>query len=93
MVDRYDELPRRVADDLAQWHPDEPPPVDRTHVLAAVGGLDELMLARGERGEAAVLGEDTDVATRPAAAHSGTGASTVSGAPVAVPAPPAPRPR
>jgi hypothetical protein len=32
-------------------------------VLAAVGGLNELMLARVERGEASHLDEDTDVAT------------------------------
>jgi hypothetical protein len=63
VIDRSVELIRRVAADLALRHPDEVRPVDRAHVLAAVGGLDELVLARVERGEAAVLGEDTDVAT------------------------------
>lgn len=63
VIDRYVELIARIAADLAQRHPDEVRPVERAHVLAAVGGLNELVLARVERGETAVLGEDTDVAT------------------------------
>ncbi|MGY1671535.1 TetR/AcrR family transcriptional regulator [Geodermatophilus sp. SYSU D00710] len=63
VIDRYVELICGVAADLARRHPDEVRPVDRALVLAAVGGLNELMLARVERGEAAALGEDTDVAT------------------------------
>jgi AcrR family transcriptional regulator len=52
-----------VAADLAQRHPDEVRPVPRDLVLAAVGGINELMLARVERGEADRLPEDADVAT------------------------------
>ena len=63
VIDRYVELIRGVASDLAEQHPDEVRPVDRALVLAAVGGLNELMLARVERGEAGHLDEDTDVAT------------------------------
>ncbi|MGY1605753.1 MULTISPECIES: TetR/AcrR family transcriptional regulator [unclassified Geodermatophilus] len=63
VIDRYVELICGVAADLARRHPDEVRPVDRALVLAAVGGLNELMLARVERGEAAALGDDTDVAT------------------------------
>ncbi|MGY1700419.1 TetR/AcrR family transcriptional regulator [Geodermatophilus sp. SYSU D00766] len=63
VIDRYVELISGVAADLARRHPGEVRPVDRALVLAAVGGLNELMLARVERGEAAALAEDTDVAT------------------------------
>ncbi|MGY1693977.1 TetR/AcrR family transcriptional regulator [Geodermatophilus sp. SYSU D00814] len=63
VIDRYVELISGVAADLARQHPGEVRPVDRALVLAAVGGLNELMLARVERGEAAALAEDTDVAT------------------------------
>jgi hypothetical protein len=37
-------------------------PVCRDLLVAAVGGVNELMLARVERGEAHRLAEDTDVA-------------------------------
>lgn len=63
MIDRYVELICGVASDLAEQHPAEVRPEDRALVLAAVGGLNELVLARVERGEAAHLAEDTDVAT------------------------------
>ncbi len=63
VITRYVELICGVATDLAQRHPDEVRPVERPLVLAAVGGLHELILARVERGEARSLAEDTDVAT------------------------------
>ncbi|NEM04660.1 TetR family transcriptional regulator [Geodermatophilus normandii] len=63
VIDRYVALICGVASDLAEQHPGEVRPVERALVLAAVGGLNELVLARVERGEAAALDEDTDVAT------------------------------
>ena len=51
-----------VADELAHDHPDDVRPVERLLVLAAVGGINELMLARIEAGEAALLPKDADVA-------------------------------
>ena len=63
VIARYVDLICGVATDLAQRHPDEVRPVERPLVLAAVGGLHELILARVERGEARSLAEDTDVAT------------------------------
>jgi AcrR family transcriptional regulator len=63
VVDRYVELLTEVADDLAREHPDEVRPVSRELLLAGVGGINELMLARTERGEAERLAEDADVAT------------------------------
>ena len=52
MIDRYVDLLCEVAAGLAEEHPDEVRPVSRDLVLAAVGGINELMLARVERGEA-----------------------------------------
>jgi AcrR family transcriptional regulator len=63
VFDRYVDLISDVADDLAARHPDEVRRVDRPLVLAAVGGINELMLARVERGEAARLTEDVEAAT------------------------------
>ncbi|MGY1685425.1 TetR/AcrR family transcriptional regulator [Geodermatophilus sp. SYSU D00867] len=63
VIDRYVELIRGVAAEMAERFPDEVRAVDRALVVAAVGGLNELMLARVERGEAGSLAEDTDVAT------------------------------
>jgi AcrR family transcriptional regulator len=63
MIDGYVDLIADVAAGLADEVPDEVRPVDRTLVLAAVGGINELMLARVERGEAERLPEDTDLAT------------------------------
>jgi AcrR family transcriptional regulator len=63
MIDRYVDLLHEVATGLAEEHPDEVRPVSRQLVLAAVGGINELMLARVERGEAAQILEDSDVAT------------------------------
>ncbi|MGY1831347.1 TetR/AcrR family transcriptional regulator [Geodermatophilus sp. SYSU D01180] len=63
VIDRYVELICGVAAEMAERYPDEVRAVDRALVVAAVGGLNELMLARVERGEAGSLAEDTDVAT------------------------------
>jgi AcrR family transcriptional regulator len=62
VIDRYVDLLTGVAAELAQRHPDEVRPISRELVLAAVGGINELMLARVERGEAERLAEDADVA-------------------------------
>jgi AcrR family transcriptional regulator len=63
VFDRYVDLITGVAESLAEELPGEVRPVDRGLVLAAVGGINELMLARVEKGETALLAEDTDVAT------------------------------
>ena len=63
MIDRYVDLLCEVADGLAAERPDEVRPVSRDLVLAAVGGINEIMLARVERGETAQIREDADVAT------------------------------
>jgi AcrR family transcriptional regulator len=63
VIDRYVDLISEVADGLAEEHPDAVRPVSRDLVLAAVGGINELVLARVERGEAARISEDTEVAT------------------------------
>ncbi|MGY1781115.1 TetR/AcrR family transcriptional regulator [Geodermatophilus sp. SYSU D01036] len=63
VIDRYVELIGGVAAEMAERYPDEVRAVDRALVVAAVGGLNELMLVRVERGEAGSLAEDTDVAT------------------------------
>jgi AcrR family transcriptional regulator len=62
VLDRYVALLCETADDLVARFPDEVRPVDEELVLAAVGGIHELMLARVERGQAARITEDTDVA-------------------------------
>jgi AcrR family transcriptional regulator len=62
-IDRYVDLISEVAAGLAVEHPDEVRPVSRELVLAAVGGINELILARVERGGAAQISDDTDVAT------------------------------
>ena len=63
MIDRYVDLLCEVAGGLAADHPEEVRPVGRDLVLAAVGGINELMLARVERGEADRLADDTSVAS------------------------------
>jgi AcrR family transcriptional regulator len=63
VVDRYVALLTDTAAELARDHPDEVRPVGRDLVLAAVGGINELMLARTERGDAAHLADDADAAT------------------------------
>jgi AcrR family transcriptional regulator len=63
MIDQYVDLLLEVADELAAEHADEVRPVSRDLFVAAVGGINELMLARVEKGEAHLLAEDTDLAT------------------------------
>jgi AcrR family transcriptional regulator len=63
VFDRYVDLICSVAAELADEHPEDVRPVDRALVLAAVGGINELMLARVERNEAERLPEDVDAAT------------------------------
>jgi AcrR family transcriptional regulator len=61
-IDRYVDLLVEVADQLVQDHPEEVRPVSRELLVAAIGGINELMLARLERGEAHRLPEDTHLA-------------------------------
>jgi AcrR family transcriptional regulator len=63
MMDRYIDLLAEVAAGLAAEHPDDVRPVSRDLLVAAVGGINELMLVRVERGEAALIREDADIAT------------------------------
>lgn len=63
-LDRHVALIAETADELARRRPDEVRRVDRSLVVAAVGGIHELMLVRVERGEAARLAEETDRAAR-----------------------------
>jgi AcrR family transcriptional regulator len=63
VVDRYVALLTDVATDLAREHPGEVRPIPPELVLAAVGGINELLLARTERGDAEHLADDADVAT------------------------------
>jgi AcrR family transcriptional regulator len=62
VLERYVDLLTAVADELARDHPGEVRPVERRLILAAVGGINELMLARVERGDAEHLPDDADVA-------------------------------
>jgi AcrR family transcriptional regulator len=62
VVDRYVDLLTEVSAELLEEHPDEVRPVRRELLLAAVGGINELLLARVEGGEAERLPEDADVA-------------------------------
>jgi AcrR family transcriptional regulator len=63
LIDGYVDLIAEVAADLATELPEEVRPVSRELVLAAVGGINELMLVRVEKGEAELLKDDVDVAT------------------------------
>ena len=63
VVDRYVDLLVDVTAELVAEHPDEVRPVSRQLLVAAVGGINELMLSRVERGGAAELTEDADVAS------------------------------
>jgi AcrR family transcriptional regulator len=63
MIDQYVDLLVEVAAELAEEHPDEVRRVPRDLLVAAVGGVNELMLARVEKGEAHLLAEDADLAT------------------------------
>jgi AcrR family transcriptional regulator len=62
MIDQYADLLAEVADGLAAEHPDEVRPVSRELLVAAVGGINELMLVRVEKGEAELLAQDTALA-------------------------------
>lgn len=62
VIDRYVDLVTAVAAELAREHPDEVRTVDRALMVAAVGGINELILARVERGAAELLPEDAEVA-------------------------------
>jgi AcrR family transcriptional regulator len=62
VIDRYVDLLTGVTAELAAQHPGEVRPISRELLLAAVGGINELMLARVERGEAERLPEDAAVA-------------------------------
>lgn len=62
VLERYVTLLGETAGDLATRFPHEVRPVGEDLVLAAVGGIHELMLARVERGQADRLTEDADVA-------------------------------
>jgi AcrR family transcriptional regulator len=62
MIDRYVDLLSEVARGLVEEHPDEVRPVSRDLLVAAVGGINELMLARVERDEAELLRQDAEVA-------------------------------
>src|SRR5690242_16671234 len=62
VVDRYVDLLGASAAELHAACPDEVRPLHRSLLVAAVGGINELMLARVERGEADRLVEDADVA-------------------------------
>jgi AcrR family transcriptional regulator len=63
VVDRYVDLLGESAAELHTAHSDEVRPLSRELLLAAVGGINELMLARVECGEADRLTEDADVAS------------------------------
>jgi AcrR family transcriptional regulator len=63
VINRYVDLLTEVAAELVEQHPDEVRPVRRELLLAAVGGINELILARVERGDAERLPEDADDAT------------------------------
>src|SRR3954466_4769603 len=62
VVDRYVDLLSEAAGELHAEHPDEVRPLSRPLLLAAVGGINELLLARVERGEAERLADDAEVA-------------------------------
>lgn len=63
MIDRYVDLITDLAAELAVRHPDQVRQVDRPLVVAAVGGINELLLARVEEGAAERLSDDVDAAT------------------------------
>lgn len=63
VIDRYVDLICSFAAELASEHPEEVRAVPRELVVAAVGGINELILTRVERNEAERLPEDVDAAT------------------------------
>jgi hypothetical protein len=62
VIDRYVDLITSSAAELAAEHPDEVRTVPRELVVAAVGGINELILARVEREDAERLADDAHVA-------------------------------
>ena len=62
VIDRYVDLLAGVVAELGRQHPDEVRPVGRELVLAAVGGINELILTRVERGDAEHLEDDAEAA-------------------------------
>ena len=63
VVDCYVDMIMTLAGELRAEVPDEVREVGRPLVVAAVGGINELMLARVEAGEGARLAEDVNAAT------------------------------
>jgi AcrR family transcriptional regulator len=62
VLERYVDLLAGVAEELATTHPREVRAVDRRLLLAAVGGINELLLARVERADVGRLTEDAGIA-------------------------------
>src|SRR4051794_9148245 len=62
VVDRYVDLLGQSAAELHRAYPDEVRPLSRELLVAAVGGINELMLARVERRDAERLTDDSEVA-------------------------------
>lgn len=62
VLERYVDLLSGVADELATTHPHEVRVVDRRLLVAAVGGINELLLARLDRADVEHLREDAEVA-------------------------------
>ena len=63
VIDRWVALIAELAGEFAERYPDEVRPVGRELMVAAVGGINELMLARVEHGEADRVTEDAEAAT------------------------------
>lgn len=62
VLERYVDLLVAIARELTRTHPDEVRAVDRRLIVAAVGGINELMLARVERADVEHLRDDAGVA-------------------------------
>jgi AcrR family transcriptional regulator len=62
VLERYVDLLDAIATNLVTTNPDEVRPVDRRLIVAAVGGINELMLARVEQGDVEHLVDDADAA-------------------------------
>lgn len=63
-MDLYLDSLSAIADDMAATYPDEVRPVDRALVLAAIGGVNELVLEHIERSEPQDLADIIDDVTR-----------------------------
>jgi len=62
VLDRYVDVIAATVTELVATHPNEVRPLSRDLLRAAVGGINELILARVERGEADRLAEDAGLA-------------------------------